>query len=463
MRPLHLLLAALLLTGCPTAVDDDDSLDVDDDDAVDDDDSVDDDDATPEPEGIDAIVAGFEAATTADAIDAVMHQLAWTSGNPYREGGRWLFVTRWDDGHDAVSLVSDLNGWDPGAAPATRSSQGSHYWVVVDEASTRVPFVGATYKWYAPDDVWRPAPEATAYDYDEFGERSYVLPPTEIAWLERFPAFVGDHLDEPRSFRARLPAGFVPVSPDAASKRTLLMHDGQNLFDPEAIGGGWRVHEVLEAGGWHDVVVLAVDNASDRLDAYGHVVDEIFDDGVLYGGLADDYVSLLYDEALPFFRARYGLVADGSSLTVGGSSMGGLVSLYMAMAHDTAQACVIAMSSTLGWGAFAVSAPGDQALARLWPDSYGHGATAIYLDSGGNVGVDGCLDIDGDGIHEDSADADNYCTTVQLRDVLEGLGYVFETDLWHWWEPDAAHNEAAWHLRLPLALEACETSGWAAP
>jgi hypothetical protein len=121
------------------------------------------------------------------------------------------------------------------------------------------------------------------------------------------------------------------------------------------------------------------------------------------------------------------------------------------------------MSSTLGWGAFAVSAPGDQALARLWPDSYGHGATAIYLDSGGNVGVDGCLDIDGDGIHEDSADADNYCTTVQLRDVLEGLGYVFETDLWHWWEPDAAHNEAAWHLRLPLALEACETSGWAAP
>ena len=79
MRPLHLLLAALLLTGCPTAVDDDDSLDVDDDDAVDDDDSVDDDDATPEPEGIDAIVAGFEAATTADAIDAVMHQLAWSS------------------------------------------------------------------------------------------------------------------------------------------------------------------------------------------------------------------------------------------------------------------------------------------------------------------------------------------------------------------------------------------------
>ncbi len=459
MRPAYLLLAALLLVGCPSS-DDDDSLPVDDDDVADDDDSGDDDDSTPPLEGIDGVVADFEAAATAAEIDAVMHDLAWTVGLPWRDEGRWLFVTRWDDGHDAVSLVSDLNGWEPGDWPAARSAEGSHYWVVVDEAATRVPFEGATYKWYAPDDVWRAGPEATAYDYDDFGERTYVAPPTDVAWLERFPAFVGDHLEEPRAFRARLPAGFVPVSPDAATKRTLLMHDGQNLFDPSAVYGTWGVDQVLEEGGWDDVVVLAVDNASDRLDAFGHTEDEPFGDGDWYGGRADDYIALLHEETLPFFRARYGLVAEGASLTVGGSSMGGLVSLYLAMTHDSAQSCVIAMSSTLGWGALGPTAPGDQALVHLW-DS--HGSTAIYLDSGGNVGVDGCMDIDGDGVWEDSPDADNYCTTIQLRDHLEGLGYVFETDLWHWWEPDASHEEAAWHERLPLALQACDASGWTAP
>ena len=43
--------------------------------------------------------------------------------------------------------------------------------------------------------------------------------------------------------------------------------------------------------------------------------------------------------------------------------------------------------------------------------------------------------------------ADNYCETVQLRDVLLSAGYENEKTLWHWWEPNAAHNEAAWAAR----------------
>jgi hypothetical protein len=464
MRPLLPLLALLMLTACPTPVDDDDTLPTDDDDAtVDDDDATgDDDDATDPLEGIDEVVARLEAATTAADADAVMHELAWSGGLPYAEGLRLLFVTRWDDGYDGVSLVSDLNGWEPGIWPASRSAAGSHYWVVVDKGATRVPYGGATYKWHAPDDVWRAPPEATAYDYDEFGERGYVAPPPDVPWLERFPDFIGATLENPRTWRARLPAGFVPASPAAASMRTLLMHDGQNLFDPEAFWGGWQVGAALDDNGWDDVVVLAVDSGADRLDVYSHVSDDIHGDGEFIGGRADDYLAQLRDETLPFFRSRYGIVGDGDSLMVAGSSMGGLISLYMAMTQDGQQACIAAMSSTLGWGAFAASAPGDQALARLWPSSWAHGTTAIYLDSGGAEGG-GCVDVDGDGIVEDSEDSDNYCVGVQMRDVLEGLGYTFEQDLWHWHEPFAAHNEAAWAARLPLALEVCDASGWVAP
>ena len=66
---------------------------------------------------------------------------------------------------------------------------------------------------------------------------------------------------------------------------------------------------------------------------------------------------------------------------------------------------------------------------RRWTE---HGAVSIYLDSGG--GSSGCTDPDGDGVQEDSTDSDNYCTTAQLRDHLDAIGYDFGTDLAHWHE-----------------------------
>ena len=41
----------------------------------------------------------------------------------------------------------------------------------------------------------------------------------------------------------------------------------------------------------------------------------------------------------------------------------------------------------------------------------------------------------------------------QLRDRLASLGYAFDTDLFHRWEPDAQHNEAAWAARIDRILE----------
>ena len=35
-----------------------------------------------------------------------------------------------------------------------------------------------------------------------------------------------------------------------------------------------------------------------------------------------------------------------------------------------------------------------------------------------------------------------------METTLVGLGYSYDVDLWHWWETDAAHNEAAWATRV---------------
>jgi hypothetical protein len=70
------------------------------------------------------------------------------------------------------------------------------------------------------------------------------------------------------------------------------------------------------------------------------------------------------------------------------------------------------------------------------------------------------VDTDGDGVTEDADDSDGLCTTNQLRDTLASEGYVFDTDLFHWYEAGAPHNESAWAARLPRALAACTTAGW---
>ncbi len=377
--------------------------------------------------------------SAADAT-ALLRDGSWSHGWPVREPGRWLFVTRRTD---AAAWVGDANEWVTDAHPTTADGSGTLRYALIE---TDADPAGSKYKWFASPDAYVAPVEATAYGYDEFGEHGWVAPPTDVPYFERFPGLTTSALPTPRTVRARVPAGGA----DAAA-RVLLLHDGQNVFDPEAVWGGWRVDEAL-TGEFTGVLAVAVDNTPDRMDAYTHTTDTI--GGSTVGGAADDYLALLEDEVLPFVRARYGVAAAGDSLMIAGSSLGGLVSLAIGNARPTLARCVGAMSSTLGWGAFA--ADGSDALITRFTSRPPY---AIYLDSGGNVSGS-CADGDGDGVFEDSDDSDNYCTTLQFRDHLLGLGAVSGTDLAHWWEPGAPHNEAAWRSRVPRMLQACASMGW---
>jgi hypothetical protein len=417
----------------------------------------DDDDATDDDDAVDPLIDRLrEALQSGDgpAIERLWHEAALGGGVPVEDSGRWLFLTPWPDAPGAVALVGDINGWVPQAAAGPVA--GEWYWLEPAEAEFELPAAGAKYKWNAAD-VYRAPPETTAYGFDENGRHGWVRPPTAAPWMEQFP-LASEHLESPRALRAWLPAGFELGSVAAAGFRTLLMHDGQNVMHPDAPWGGWAVDETLASRGYTDVVLLAIDNAPDRLAAYTHVPDDLGEG--LIGGRADDHSNLVELEALPFLRARYGVPARGPSLMVAGSSLGGLFALYSAATTPDLQGCIAALSPTLGWGAFGVD--GSQAFANSWPTDVGHGSVSIYLDSGGDV-VGTCVDGDGDGIFEDADASDNFCTTAQLRDVLEGLGYEFGVDLGHWHEPGAPHNEAAWRDRFWRALAHCDDTAWRAP
>ncbi|MCX7807695.1 MAG: alpha/beta hydrolase-fold protein, partial [Deltaproteobacteria bacterium] len=336
-------------------------------------------------------------------FDRALWRGGWGQGWPMERRGMWLFATKFDDAPPMITLVGDMNGWNQNEWPTVRCPDGRRFFVEVPESAFRRPAIASKYKWFASHDgSYRPPMEATQYGYDHFGRFGWVRAPLEHGRLEQYPAFRSRFLEEPRSLRAYLPPGFIPHSPLASRMRTLLLHDGQNVFHPDAWFGGWRVNERLERLG-AQVVAIAVDNASDRMDAYTHVQDDVGMGRV--GGRAEAYLAMLKEEVLPFFRARYGIVAEGASLAIAGSSLGGLVTLFAAQRWVPRFGCAIAMSSTLRWGSFSPSAPRGNTLIELWRGR----PLPIYLDHGGDVDG-GCIDGDGDGIEDDARDTDNFCT-----------------------------------------------------
>lgn len=399
---------------------------------------------------LDEVLATLRGEADPAALDALLEDVARREGWPLTSGTRWLFATRWEA--LGVSWVGDPNLWDPTVTPAETSPSGLHHFVVVElPAALR----GAKYKWWSAG-AFRAPSESTAYGEDEFGEHGYIAPPADRAWFERFPGFRAVGL-EPRGIRLRIPPDFswsVTGTRAGRATRTLLFHDGQNVFLSGGTFGTWRVDDALR-GAFDDVLAVGVESAADRFESYTPVPDDLGDGAV--GGRADAYLSLLESEVVPFVRARYGVRASGVSLAVVGSSLGGLVSLHHALVRPSFAGCFAGLSSTLGWGAF--GADGSGALVRRWSE---HGRATLYLDSGGGLIAGACEDRDGDGVFEDSSDRDNYCVTAQLRDRLLALGYQAGRDLFYHHEPGAPHAEAAWAARVERVLEACSAGGWVA-
>jgi predicted alpha/beta superfamily hydrolase len=226
------------------------------------------------------------------------------------------------------------------------------------------------------------------------------------------------------------------------------MHDGQNLFGAGGAFGSWHVEDVVDAlvldGTIDPIVVVGVDNTPARMDEYTQVQDSI--DGQTVGGLADAYGDLIIDAILPYVAARYRVGTGWRDTAILGSSLGGLVSLYLAMSRPEAFGWGGGMSPTVGWGSYGLD---NETLVDLVP-TFGHPGVYLYLDSGGTAAE--CADVDGDGVWDDGGGNDNYCQTLQLRDVLIADGYLEGEDVFHWHEPGAEHDEAAWSARLSRPL-----------
>jgi enterochelin esterase-like enzyme len=392
---------------------------------------------------LDALVASLKTASSDDArsklVRSFMRDVEYSKGGfPIRENGKVAFAFFDPDRHPGtMSVAGDFNGFNATAAPLQTPVAGFPFFVRVEPlkaatARTRYKFVRSGREFFAD-------PLARRFVYDDQGEISLVEAGDAASHLERWPAFDDHH----GSLAARSLFVYVPPHYDAGKTPLplLVMHDGQNLFDPSAGSGGWRVAEAADrgiaSGKVRPVVIVGIPNTPARFDEYTHVPDTIKELGGKLGGKAPEYGDFVALGIVPFMRSHYRVGTTPATTGVLGSSLGGLVSFAIAQQHPEVFGFAGSMSGTMGWG----SEMKNETMIDRYHKKIPTGLK-LYLDSGGGDG----------GSCAEGRGSDNFCSNIQMKDTLKSGGLVEGKTFVYRFAPGAQHNEAEWAKRLPRAL-----------
>jgi len=134
----------------------------------------------------------------------------------------------------------------------------------------------------------------------------------------------------------------------------IYMHDGQNLFDANTAFGGneWGMDEVMldyiigaNYGQLNEAIVVGIYNTSERMSEYTPFPDPNHSSG----GNGANYVKFIVDELKLMIDREFRTLPNRENTFIGGSSLGGLISLYAGIAYPQTFGGIIAMSPSIWW------------------------------------------------------------------------------------------------------------------
>lgn len=234
--------------------------------------------------------------------------------------------------------------------------------------------------------------------------------------------FASAFLPTRRDVIVSLPPGYHSSSD---SYPVLYLQDGQNLFDPDTSfvkGSSWDVQttsdRLIGEGAIQPLIIVGIYNTGvDRLEEYTPMRDP-----KLGGGTASQYARLLIEELKPWIDRHYRTLDGASHTGIGGSSLGGLVSLYLGLSHPEVFGRLAVLSPSVWWAKGGML----QFVRRSRPDP----RPRIWLDMGLAEGPSMVAKCD------------------ELARLLERRGWRYGVDLTYTRVPDARHEEAAWARRV---------------
>ena len=214
---------------------------------------------------------------------------------------------------------------------------------------------------------------------------------------------------------------------DAPEQRfpVFYLHDGQNLFDGRTSyipGCTWRAQttadDLVEAGAIQPVILVGIANTGlRRMAEYTPTRDF-----KLGGGEGPAYGRLLIDELKPLIDDRYRTLPGPASTGLGGSSLGGLISLFLGLKRPDIFGRLAVMSPSLWWD--------HRSILNLAARSHASPDQKIWMDMGTAEGLRHLRDAD------------------LLHATLLQHGWIDGQTLSYLRVEGGLHNEEAWANRF---------------
>ena len=112
----------------------------------------------------------------------------------------------------------------------------------------------------------------------------------------------------------------------------LYLQDGQNLFNPFAPFGDWAIDKSLEKlaqEGFSDIIIIAIDHGdNERINEYLPYYHPRYGEGK-----GHFYIQFVIEKLIPYINKNYRTLTDFANTGIGGSSLGGLISLYAGLSN----------------------------------------------------------------------------------------------------------------------------------
>ena len=244
--------------------------------------------------------------------------------------------------------------------------------------------------------------------------------------VQRYHNFVSQYVPYRRGLVVYLP-------PDYESEErhypVLYLHDGQNLFDPETAyvrGMDWKADEtadsLIRAGEIEPLIIVGIFNTGEhRIEEYTPTRDR-----KLGGGHAELYGHMLVEELKPFIDKRYRTLPDAHNTGLGGSSLGGLATLYLGFTHPEVFGKLAVLSPSVWWD--------NKAILKIIRATQPKPRLKIWLSMGTEESKSGLRDAN------------------SLRDTLVARGWNEGEDLHYEVISGGKHDEAAWAEKVDPVL-----------
>lgn len=207
------------------------------------------------------------------------------------------------------------------------------------------------------------------------------------------------------------------------------LHDGQNLFDGRTSyipDHTWCAHTTTDRltrdGQIEPLILVGINNTGlRRMAEYTPTRDPR-----LRGGDGDRYGRLLVEELKPLIDRTFRTQPEAASTALGGSSLGGLISLYLGLVYPSVFSRLAVLSPSLWWN--------NRSIFRLLTAARTRPNLRIWLDMGTAEGVQHLRDTD------------------ELHRRLLQAGWRDGLDLCYERISGGLHNEDAWAARFDQVL-----------